>query len=210
MVNVGLHSVATYHRKFGKEKIKIYFAECPRTALGKEFFAECHTWDTRRSFFDSLCRVLGSGHSTKMSLPSVGPRTLGKDVFVECRTPRPTAPSPHRAIFANHRRSGHLPANPSLDLANLRTSPPISDCPRHFCHPPRLRYTFLIYTYGWSIRNYMWLIWLLLGYMKWLHIVICSWSTYGYIKLLGLILSDNTRHSAMIRLKYKCSLHVAM
>ena len=30
------------------------------------------------------------------------------------------------------------------------------------------------------------------------------------MKLLGLILSDSTRHSAMIRLKYKCSLHVAM
>jgi hypothetical protein len=28
--------------------------------------------------------------------------------------------------------------------------------------------------------------------------------------ILGLILSDSTRHSAMIRLKYKCSLHVAM
>jgi hypothetical protein len=30
------------------------------------------------------------------------------------------------------------------------------------------------------------------------------------MKLLGLILSDSTRHSTMIRLKYKCSLHVAM
>jgi hypothetical protein len=30
------------------------------------------------------------------------------------------------------------------------------------------------------------------------------------MKLLGLILSDSTRHSVMIRLKYKCSLHVAM
>jgi hypothetical protein len=35
-------------------------------------------------------------------------------------------------------------------------------------------------------------------------------SRYGYMKLLGLILSDSTWHSAMIRLKYKCSLHVVM
>jgi hypothetical protein len=54
MVLLGLHSVATYHKKFGKEnkkKIKIYFAECPRVALGKAFFAECETWDTRQRFF---------------------------------------------------------------------------------------------------------------------------------------------------------------
>jgi hypothetical protein len=37
MVHVGLHSVGTYHKKFGWEnkKIKIFFAECQRMALGK-------------------------------------------------------------------------------------------------------------------------------------------------------------------------------
>jgi hypothetical protein len=38
MVHVGLHSVGTYHNKFGgqNKKIKMYFAECPEMALGKE------------------------------------------------------------------------------------------------------------------------------------------------------------------------------
>jgi hypothetical protein len=49
MVHVGLHSVETYHKKFGwqNKKIKIYFAECPRQALGKAYSAECQTVDTR-------------------------------------------------------------------------------------------------------------------------------------------------------------------
>jgi hypothetical protein len=43
MVHVSLNSVATYHKKFdwGKKKIKIYFAECPRMTLGKAYFIEC-------------------------------------------------------------------------------------------------------------------------------------------------------------------------
>jgi hypothetical protein len=43
MVHVGLHSVGTYHKKFGgqNKKIKICFAECPHKTLGK----------------DTLCRV---------------------------------------------------------------------------------------------------------------------------------------------------------
>jgi hypothetical protein len=45
-----------------------------------------------------------------------------------------TAARERRAISVNHRRFGHL-----------RT-------PRHL---PRLRYTFLIYAYGWYIGNYM-------------------------------------------------------
>jgi hypothetical protein len=66
-------------------------------------------------------------------------------------TPQFTGHPPRRAISINHRRSGHLPANPALAPANLQT-------PRHLRHPPRLRYTFLIYVYGWSIGNYMRLI----------------------------------------------------
>jgi hypothetical protein len=76
MVHIGLHSVATYHKKFGKEKkkIKIYFVECPIMALDKAFFAECQTWDTRQRFFKIL----------NHSLPTVYQRALGKDVFAEC------------------------------------------------------------------------------------------------------------------------------
>jgi hypothetical protein len=52
MVHVGLHSVGIYHKKFGwenKNKIKMYFAECPEITLGKEAFAECELGDTRQS-----------------------------------------------------------------------------------------------------------------------------------------------------------------
>jgi hypothetical protein len=37
MVHVSLHSVGTYHKKFGDQnkKIKICFAECPQKTLGK-------------------------------------------------------------------------------------------------------------------------------------------------------------------------------
>jgi hypothetical protein len=39
MVHVGLHSVGTYHKKFGgqNKKIKICFAKCPLKTLGKDF-----------------------------------------------------------------------------------------------------------------------------------------------------------------------------
>jgi hypothetical protein len=38
MVHVGLHSVGTYHKKFGDQnkKIKICFAECLHRTLGKD------------------------------------------------------------------------------------------------------------------------------------------------------------------------------
>jgi hypothetical protein len=76
MVHVGLHSVAIYHKKFGwgKKKIKIYFAECPCMTLGKSFFAECQTWDTRQSFLKIL----------NHSLPSACQWTLNINVFAEC------------------------------------------------------------------------------------------------------------------------------
>jgi hypothetical protein len=88
MVHVGLHSVETYHKKFGWEnkKIKMYFAECPEMTLGKEgyrhsakyseiIFAECRPEGTRER---SLCRVLGRGHSAKCVLKL-------KKIFVECQ-----------------------------------------------------------------------------------------------------------------------------
>jgi hypothetical protein len=38
MVRVCLHSVGTYHKKFGDQnkKIKICFVECPQKTLGKD------------------------------------------------------------------------------------------------------------------------------------------------------------------------------
>jgi hypothetical protein len=67
MVHVGLHSVTTYHKKFGWQNKKIYFAECQKMTLGKVFFTECHTGGTRQRIFknpkDTLCRVLVSAHS---------------------------------------------------------------------------------------------------------------------------------------------------
>jgi hypothetical protein len=44
MEHVSLHSIGTYHKKFGWKKIKkikIYYAECPRMTLDKARFAEC-------------------------------------------------------------------------------------------------------------------------------------------------------------------------
>jgi hypothetical protein len=51
MVHVGLHSVATYHKKFGWKKKKIYFAECQRMTFGKIFSVKCLTSDTRQKSF---------------------------------------------------------------------------------------------------------------------------------------------------------------
>ena len=51
MIHVGLHSVGTYHKKFGRQnkKIKIYFAECLEMTLDKESFAEGQLSGTRQS-----------------------------------------------------------------------------------------------------------------------------------------------------------------
>jgi hypothetical protein len=74
MVHVGLHSVGTYHKKFGgqNKKIKKCFAECPQKTLGK----------------DSLCRVPHIWHSAKRRLCRVsafGPRQ--RLTAVSCRRP---------------------------------------------------------------------------------------------------------------------------
>jgi tRNA splicing ligase len=94
MVYVGLYSVGTYHKKFGREnkKIKMYFAECPQMTLGKACFAECQLGDTRQRIVkDSLSSViqlaLGKGLALdkeyfnifKKSLPSARSRALGKE-----------------------------------------------------------------------------------------------------------------------------------
>jgi hypothetical protein len=47
---VGLHSVATYHKKFSWQNKK-----------NKKYFAECHTMALGKNPKDTLCRVLVSG-----------------------------------------------------------------------------------------------------------------------------------------------------
>jgi hypothetical protein len=82
MVHVSLHSVVTYHKKFGKEKekIEIFFAECLNLTLGKDlvcrvsnvehsakiiniYFAECLSAGTRQRV---VCRVHAIWHSAKL------------------------------------------------------------------------------------------------------------------------------------------------
>jgi hypothetical protein len=70
MVHVGLHSVAAYHKKFGwqNNKIKIYFAECPRKALGKACSTECQTGGTRQRSFFVECQDSGLGQENDRQL----------------------------------------------------------------------------------------------------------------------------------------------
>jgi hypothetical protein len=50
MEYVSLHSVETYHKKFGweKKKNKNILCRVSKNALAKAFFAECQGWDTRQ------------------------------------------------------------------------------------------------------------------------------------------------------------------
>jgi hypothetical protein len=103
MVHVGLHSVATYHKKFGwqNKKIKIYFVECQKMILDKVFFTECQTGGTRQRFFknpkDTLCRVLVSGHSSRglcrVPYPGHSAKTIS---LIENRAP------PHSLLSLSH------------------------------------------------------------------------------------------------------------
>jgi hypothetical protein len=63
MIHVGLHSVGTYHKKFGRQnkKIKIYFVECLEKTLGKEGFAECPLFGTRQRRLFAECQPLALG-----------------------------------------------------------------------------------------------------------------------------------------------------
>jgi hypothetical protein len=105
MVHVGLHSVETYHKKFGKVNKK-YFVECPAAALGKEdslpsartrLSAKVTAVSFRRRL-TALCReppfaecilvprVLLSANvvvTERRTLPSAA---LGKGFFAECGT----------------------------------------------------------------------------------------------------------------------------
>jgi hypothetical protein len=124
------------------KKIKIYFSECPRVALGKECFAECQPWGTRQSFFknpkSSLCRVLISGHSAKTSLPSAGSRALGKAYFLIFKKSLSSARS--RALGKDDNLSNRCALGPFHFLRPLYPSPPrtaASPAPPPLA-PPRL------------------------------------------------------------------------
>jgi hypothetical protein len=82
MIHVGLHSVGTYHKKFGRQnkKIKIYFVECLIKTLGKDSFvvktdghlpsatfAECFTLGKR--VFAKWGPVPSVQHSVKRLVP---------------------------------------------------------------------------------------------------------------------------------------------
>jgi hypothetical protein len=58
MVHVGLHSVGTYHKKFGCQNLKNKNILCrvPKKALGKEVFAECQLVDTRQRSLFTECQ----------------------------------------------------------------------------------------------------------------------------------------------------------
>jgi hypothetical protein len=63
MIHVGLHSVGTYHKNFGRQnkKIKIYFAECLEKTLGKTSFAERQVCATRQRRLFAECQPLALG-----------------------------------------------------------------------------------------------------------------------------------------------------
>jgi hypothetical protein len=82
MVHVGLHSVGTYHKKFGgqNKKIKIYFAECPQKTLGKDTLYRVPViWHSAKNL---LCRV--SAFDPRQRLTAVSCRW---PLTVLCREP---------------------------------------------------------------------------------------------------------------------------
>jgi hypothetical protein len=90
MVHVGLHSVGTNHKKFGRKKKKNKNILCrvskvdtwqsalcrvsAHITLGKVCFVECLAGTLGKVFFKII----------KNTLPSACQRALGKDVFAEC------------------------------------------------------------------------------------------------------------------------------
>jgi hypothetical protein len=108
MVHVGLHAVATYHKKFGKKNKKNTLSSVQEWHSTKFFlktlntvFVECLSVDTRQR---CLCRVSDPGHSAnsifklKKSLSSARDLALGK--AGEYYTRR----LPLRSFYLKHRR----------------------------------------------------------------------------------------------------------
>jgi hypothetical protein len=65
MVHVGLHSVGTYHKKFGWEKknIKNILCRVLELTLGKAFSTECQLVDTQQKSIFAECPRLALGKS---------------------------------------------------------------------------------------------------------------------------------------------------
>jgi hypothetical protein len=97
MVHIGLHSVGTYYKKFSwqNKKIKIYFVECPRKALGTACSAKCQMGGTRQRRFFAECQnsALGKGNGRRFRRrltalcrepPFAECLALGKEIFAEC------------------------------------------------------------------------------------------------------------------------------
>jgi hypothetical protein len=82
MIHVGLHSVGTYHKKFGRQnkKIKKYFAECLEKTLGKVSFAECPIFGTRQRRLFAECQTSALGKDWR-------PLALGWPLTALCRAP---------------------------------------------------------------------------------------------------------------------------
>jgi hypothetical protein len=80
MIHVGLHSVGTYHKKFGRQNKKKYFAECLGMTLGKVAFAECLLFGTRQRRLFAECQPLAFGKDWR-------PSALGRPLTALCRAP---------------------------------------------------------------------------------------------------------------------------
>jgi hypothetical protein len=148
MVHVGLHSVATYHKKFGweKKKRKIYFVKCPEKGTRQSNLYRLSDGGHSTKVFQKprgrLCRVLVSWHSAKTFLPSAGSRAFGKVYFLIkknlCRVPdrghsTKTLNLTDRAAlsfsFSFHSHSHSPAAAVSASLANRHRLPVPSPLP---------------------------------------------------------------------------------
>jgi hypothetical protein len=100
MIHVGLHSVGTYHKKFGRQNQKNKNILCRVSRADTRQRQLCRVLAVRHSTKKPLCRVPDFGSRQRLTAVSFGtavdshlPRapfveclTLGKLVFAECRT----------------------------------------------------------------------------------------------------------------------------
>jgi hypothetical protein len=100
MIHVGLHSVGTYHKKFGRQNQKNKNILCRVSRDDTRQRQLCRVLAVRHSAKKPLCRVPDFGSRQRLTAVSFGtavdgplPRapfaeclTLGKLVFAECRT----------------------------------------------------------------------------------------------------------------------------
>jgi hypothetical protein len=99
MIHVGLHSVGTYHKKFGRQNQKNKNILCRVSRDDTRHRVLCRVLDVGHSAKKPLCRVPTVGSQQRLTAVSAGtivdgplPRahvaeclTLGKLVFAECR-----------------------------------------------------------------------------------------------------------------------------